>query len=220
MGNKPLGWHLLRFDATVSPEMQATPLILRFDVYVEGLPILALRPEVELVSRDGAAPIGSSFTEEMVPSMAFASYAREDRRVVLGRIRSLQIFTGIDVFLDCLSIRPGEQWKEALRHEIERRDLFWLFWSRAAMASKWVDWEWRTAVAPKSLSCIQPHPLEPVEEAPPPEELADLQFGAFYETYLAATKEAWLPRRFRRLKKLVTSKLGALRPGRPLHSSE
>src|SRR5207248_4014115 len=98
--------------------------------------------------------------ETTAPKTAFASYTAADRREVLGRIRSLQIFTGIDVFLDNLSIRPGEMWKPVLDTEIRNRDIFWLFWSRDAKESPWVDWEWRTALTAKSLAGIQPHPLE------------------------------------------------------------
>jgi len=107
-----------------------------------------------------------------------------DRREVMARVQSLRIATKMDVFLDCLSIRPGEKWKETLREEISRRDVFWLFWSRHALSSEWVDWEWRTALAEKTLDGIQPHPLEPADLAPPPPELADLQFGSLYEQML------------------------------------
>jgi TIR domain len=48
------------------------------------------------------------------------------------------------VFLDCLSLRPGEKWKDKLRDEIKGREIFWLFWSRSAMKSEWVKWEWQT----------------------------------------------------------------------------
>jgi hypothetical protein len=126
------------------------------------------------------------------PKSAFASYVTSDRREVLSRIRSLQIFTGIDVFLDCLSIRPGEQWKPKLQDEIRNRDIFWLFWSRGAMKSQWVEWEWRTALATKSIARIQPHPLEPSELAPAPKELSDLQFGALYEWYIVHLRQSWL----------------------------
>src|SRR5205085_1778920 len=104
----------------------------------------------------------------------FASYSSVDRDQVLGRIRSLQIVTDIDVFVDCLSLRPGEEWKPQLHEEMHKRDIFWLFWSRSAMASEFVEWEWHTAYAKKGKKFIQPHPLEPTDLAPPPKELKDL----------------------------------------------
>jgi hypothetical protein len=193
-------WQVLRFDATVHTGFVGRAIVLRFDIAVEGLPLLALRPELRLLEdplREEARTV--SFVEARAPRSAFASYARGDRREVLGRVRSLQIFTGIDVFLDCLSIRPGEQWKPKLSSEISARDVFWLFWSRTARASKWVDWEWRTALQTKSLGGIQPHPLEPIELAPPPEELSALEFGSMYEWYLVALRQSWFSRRLRRL---------------------
>ena len=129
----------------------------------------------------------------------FSAVSKKDRRDVLGRVRSLQIFTGIDVFLDCLSMRPGEEWKGKLKKEIHKRDVFWLFWSRSAMASEWVEWEWRTALAEKSLAKIQPHPLEPSELAPPPKELSSLQFGAMYEWYVSQLHGPPITRVFRPL---------------------
>jgi hypothetical protein len=202
-------WRVLRFDAIVLHEVEVKTLILGFRIAVEGLPIIELRPEIELLKqgRDPKVTPRFSFVEEMAPNSAFASYARADRREVLGRVRSLQIFTGIDVFLDCLSIRPGEQWKPALSGEICKRDIFWLFWSRSARDSQWVDWEWRTALAAKSLMGIQPHPLEPAELAPPPNELSQLQFGAMYEWYLSELRESWLTRRCRTLWRRVRSVL-------------
>lgn len=153
-------WCVLRFDATVPVDIEVNTIILRFDVAVEGLPIIAIRPElaVSRKEKENKRTTSVSVIEQPAPRSAFASYAKKDRRDVLGRVRSLQIFTGIDVFLDCLSIRPGEEWKSKLKSEIHERDIFWLFWSRSAMASEWVDWEWRTALAEKSLAEIQPHP--------------------------------------------------------------
>ena len=141
--------------------------------------------------------------ETKAPETAFASYASHDRRDVIGRIRSLQIFTGIDVFLDCLSIRPGEKWKEQIRREISRRDIFWLFWSRHAKESQWVEWEWRTALHEKSIHGIQPHPIDPPDIAPPPAALADLQFGSIYETYINQLKGRWFNRRGVKIRKIL-----------------
>jgi TIR domain len=204
-------WQILRFDATVRATAVGRVIVLRFDIAVEGLPLLALRPELTLLDD----PLGEkaktvSFVEARAPRSAFASYARGDRREVLGRVRSLQIFTGIDVFLDCLSIRPGEQWKPKLNSEISARDVFWLFWSRTARASEWVDWEWRTALQVKSLGGIQPHPLEPIELAPPPEELSALEFGSMYEWYLVTLRQSWFSRRLRRLWHIWLSLWGTL----------
>ncbi len=192
---------VLRFDARIPADVELNTIILRFDVAVEGLPIIALRPEITVSRKENENKkiTGTSVIEieKAAPRSAFASYAKKDRRDVLSRVRSLQIFTGIDVFLDCLSIRPGEKWKSKVRNEIHDREVFWLFWSRSAMVSEWVDWEWRTALAKKSLTGIQPHPLEPSELAPPPQELSSLQFGSIYEWYISQLRESPIKRFFR-----------------------
>lgn len=163
-------YKVLRFDVVVPAGRDPGTVVLKLDVLIAGLVVARLRPEIE------------TMTATRAPRTAFASYATADRRDVMARVRSLQIATRMDVFLDCLSIRPGEQWKETLRQEIRRRDVFWLFWSRQAARSVWVDWEWRTALAEKKG--IQPHPLEPADIAPAPPELADMQFGGLYEQSL------------------------------------
>jgi hypothetical protein len=111
------------------------------------------------------------------PRTAFASFSSMDRDRVLDRVASLKLAAGLDVFMDCLSLKPGEEYKKALRDEIKRRDVFLLFWSQHARRSEWVEWEWRTALRHKKREAIQPHPLESMDLAPPPKELEMLHFG-------------------------------------------
>jgi hypothetical protein len=184
-------YKILRYDITVLDNISDNRLILKFDVFVEGLLIISLRPETKVQRNANTNATPLSRVETPAPRTAFASYVKTDRREVLGRIRSVQIATGMDVFLDCLSIQPGEQWKPKLREEIASRNIFWLFWSRDAMKSEWVDWEWRTALASKSIAGIQPHPLEPADLAPAPKELSELQFGAMYEWYILHLRKSW-----------------------------
>jgi hypothetical protein len=87
---------------------------------------------------------------------------------------------GIEVFVDCLSLHPGDEWKPKLETEIHERELFLLFWSIHAKTSAWVTWEWKTALRHKGISGIDPHPLDPVSQAEPPKELMSLNFGDPY----------------------------------------
>ena len=195
-------WEILRFDVRVPDDSPAASAILAFDVVVDGFVVQAIRPEVEVVS--AAADRGHmSTTGVPAPRTAFASYSRRDRARVMERVRSLQIHTGMDVFLDCLSIHPGEPWKQTVAAEIRKREVFWLFWSRSAMRSMWVEWEWRTALRERALPAIRPHPLEPADIAPPPPELSELQFGGAYEYYLMALRSSWLRLAWRRLRDAV-----------------
>ena len=112
-------------------------------------------------------------------STGFASYAAKDRSRVLDRIAELE-HSGFDVFTDCLDLKPGEDWKPRLEEEIKRRERFYLFWSANAKKSKWVRWEWKTALKERGLLGIDPHPLDPVSEAKPPRELKSLNFEDAY----------------------------------------
>jgi hypothetical protein len=105
---------------------------------------------------------------------AFASYAHEDRDAMLARIQGIQKGApDLDIFLDVASLRSGEHWQERLNSEIVRRDVFYLFWSAAASRSEWVNWEWRCALRERGIDFIDPCPLEPPDQIPPPRELAD-----------------------------------------------
>jgi hypothetical protein len=90
--------------------------------------------------------------------------------------------------MDCLSLQPNELWRARLAREIPARDVFMLFWSRAAARSRWVAWEWRLALKKKGLDAIQAHPLDPWPKAPLPRELSALHMG----DALMAVREAAL----------------------------
>jgi hypothetical protein len=102
---------------------------------------------------------------------AFASYASSDRLEVLHWKRHVQS-VGVDAFVDVVSLRPGDDWSERLWTEIEQRDLFCLFWSKAASESHWVTEEWKAALKSKGCEYIQPIPLVDVRQVPPPDPLS------------------------------------------------
>lgn len=106
---------------------------------------------------------------------AFASYASADRDRVLDRVASIRINSGLDVFVDCLSLCPSDLWKPRLEREIKSRDVFLLFWSKQAASSRWVEWEWQTALRERGRAAIQIHPLE--LGPTPPDLLQDIHFG-------------------------------------------
>jgi hypothetical protein len=112
--------------------------------------------------------------EGRLPSSAFASYASKDASTVSQRLSTLQRWSpNLDIFQDCLDLRPNAAFQPQLEAQIRARDVFLLFWSRNAAASPWVRWEYHTACETKDLSAILPMPLEDPELAPPPAELAD-----------------------------------------------
>jgi hypothetical protein len=174
---------LLDFDARVSSVADKGVTIVKFDVFIEGIRVAKLRMDL---------PITDAVSDEM-PRMVkarsvrslFASYSSKDRQRVLDRIASIRISAGFDIFMDCLSIRPGEEWKPRIAMEIRSRDQFLLFWSHHAAESEWVSWEWKTALVEKGRQGMQIHPLE--NNALPPAELADLHFG---DVFMAIRKDS------------------------------
>ena len=169
--------NLVEFEAFVSANAPTQKTVLKIDVIIGGFVIAKLRLDLEINARLFSNRVIGFKTQPAFT--AFASYASKDRLRVLDRIAEIQRI-GVDVFLDCLSLHPGERWKPILEKEIKDRELFLLFWSKNAQKSRWVTWEWRTALKTKGLSGIDPHPLDPVTDAAPPRELSDLHFGDQY----------------------------------------
>lgn len=177
---QPFTWNggrsLLDFDVTVAEDAEQGLIPLKFDVLIEGIVVARLRLELEITARPKKKGHATATVEPA--RTAFASYSSADRERVLDRVAAVRIAAGLDIFLDCLDLRPGEQWKPELDDEIRKRDIFLLFWSEHAKESEWVAWEWRTALQDKGKENMQIHPLEP--DIKPPEELADLHFGDVY----------------------------------------
>ena len=116
--------------------------------------------------------------EKCVFRSAFISYASEDREQVANRIQGIELAAPhLDLFFDVKDLNRGEHWEPRLYQEIEKRDLFYLFWSKNAAASPWVAKELQHAIAHKGLDRIEPVPLETPEECPPPEQLRDRHFN-------------------------------------------
>jgi hypothetical protein len=123
---------------------------------------------------------------------AFASYASADRDEVLRRVQGLTA-AGLDVFLDVLSLRAGDDWEQSLMENIRAKDIFYLFWSMAASRSEWVDKEWRRALDEKGIDFIHPIPLVDPRLVPPPPELASRHFNDAILLYLEARQRAGPP---------------------------
>jgi predicted component of type VI protein secretion system len=109
---------------------------------------------------------------------AFASYASDDRDAVLGRIQGIhKVVPEMEIFLDVVSLRSGQNWEQELWRVIPASDIFYLFWSTHARKSEWVEKEWRCALRERGIEFIDPIPLESPAESPPPPELSSLHFN-------------------------------------------
>jgi TIR domain len=119
-------------------------------VYVSNLEIAKIHFAVEM--GDKTSKQGRLRAQEKLHRTAFASYANEDRDAVLARIQGIQkAAPHLDVFLDVLKLRSGEDWEKRLWKEIPATDIFYLFWSEDASHSDWVEKEWRCALKTRGL---------------------------------------------------------------------
>jgi hypothetical protein len=177
---QPFEWlgevQALDFSVKVAHAAPPGDVVLRFDVSIAGFLVAALC----LTLRIGitARPAVLASTTASAARTAFASYASPDRALVTHMVGAIERSAGIAVYQDCLDLKPGEAWKEGLNREILSRDLFLLFWSRSAAESKWVEWEWKTALRDKGTPAMQVHPLQPGVE--PPDALRHLHWSSVH----------------------------------------
>jgi hypothetical protein len=145
-------------------------------VYVEGLRIARIDFGVSIGR--GVSDVRLIPAQEKRCRKAFASYASADRDAVLARVQGiLKAAPQLDVFLDVLTLRSGDDWQKELWRVIPLSDVFYLFWSGNAAKSVWVEREWRCALESRGLDFIDPVPLISPEYVPPPPELSSKHFN-------------------------------------------
>ncbi|MCX6578629.1 MAG: toll/interleukin-1 receptor domain-containing protein [Candidatus Aminicenantes bacterium] len=122
------------------------------------------------------SPLSWLVANKKFPRSAFASYSTKDWEQVKERVAALNPF--MDVFVDCLDLKEGQEWEEAIKIELDMRDTFLLFWSEAARDSKWVRTEWEYVLEKRGIEYITPNSLVSPHVCPPPKELESLHFGS------------------------------------------
>jgi hypothetical protein len=163
----------------VGPEARDSACSGTVLVTIDNMPVAQIPISFSVLSN--VSDITSEFrtvSARMIQDV-FGSYAHEDTDVVV-RFRAAYRALGIRLFIDTLDIDGGQPWRHYLRQQIERSDLFQLFWSGASSASTAVEDEWQHALTvaatrPSGTIFIRPvfwsQPLPP-----PPKALADLHF--------------------------------------------
>jgi hypothetical protein len=137
-------------------------------IHGDHVPIAVLHFEITTGAlAEKVVPLPSQ--ERRIKSI-FASYASEDRLDVLRWTQGAETL-GVDVFVDVLTLRAGTNWAVELFQQVPAKDLFCLFWSKAASESVWVEREWRCALAARGVDYIHPVPLVDPRSVPPPKEL-------------------------------------------------
>jgi TIR domain len=140
----------------------------------EVVPVAILHFQVTVAKL--SSPVSPLESEERTIRSIFASYASEDRAEVLQWARGAEA-VGVDVFIDAVASRSGADWQKELFRQVPSRDLFSLFWSKPASRSRWVEMEWRCALAVRGLDYIHPVALADPRMVPPPQELAAKHFN-------------------------------------------
>jgi hypothetical protein len=100
---------------------------------------------------------------------------------------------GLEVFQDLLALEPGERWERALYRNIDKADLFLLYWSSQAAASDWVIKEAEYALARQDNGAdiqIMPVLLEGPPAPPAPQSLNALHFNDPIRYIIAAQAAA------------------------------
>jgi hypothetical protein len=130
----------------------------------------------DAASRPASEPLGD---HAKLYKYAFVSYASKDREEVLKRVQMLEVLK-TKFFQDILSLEPGDRWEKKLYENIDRCDLFLLFWSQAAKDSQWVLKEAEYALAHQQKNPGSEPDLVPVvleQNVPPPENLSAFHFN-------------------------------------------
>jgi HEAT repeat protein len=170
-----------QFEVTVPAAAPGTEAIGRVRFAVAGVPAGTIRFKVALAASGTLERAALPEVEAVRYRRAFVSYSSQDRAEVLRRVQAFRI-AGLSVFQDILDLEPGERWARALYREIDKCDVFLLFWSRAAAASEWVAREIAYALKVKAGNddrppAIQPVPIEGPPPPPAPETLRHLHFN-------------------------------------------
>jgi cell division protein FtsZ len=156
-------------------------------IFVHGLQIAFIGFEILIDDIESSIKSAPFVTKQY--KTAFVSYASPDKDKVLARIQGIQkIAPNIEIKMDIKDIRSGDNWKKKLREFIELCDIFYLFWSKNAKESFWVNKEWRCAYNLKGVDFIDPVPLEPPTEIDPPKELAEKHFNDWVLAYMSSSK--------------------------------
>ncbi len=136
-----------QFTVTAPKHLAGKTVHPRVLVLVDSVPVGSLTFTLKVTARKPKAREAELRGDQgRRYNYAFLSYASPDRAEVIKRAQGLKV-GGTNFFSDLLSLDPGERWERRLYEEIDRCDVFYLFWSSQAKASKWVMKELDPALA-------------------------------------------------------------------------
>jgi len=161
------------FSVTVNENAASGDKKGHASVYCGGVELTRVRFTLKVSIAEGTAERTSASAR--VYDKAFASYDHRNSIEVLKRIEGLQHnCPKLKIFLDeADAVAGATRWATWLEEEILTSDVLYLFWSKEAATSEWVNKEWRFGFDRKGLEFIDPFPLD---ATPFPHELGALQF--------------------------------------------
>ncbi len=174
----------IQFGVTVPEGCKPGSLIGTVTLSENSIPIGHLKFKFKVAGEAAAsvpAPVAEPAGSLVRYRQAFISYASADRPEVLKRVQMLNL-AKIKFFQDLLTLEPGDSWEKLLYDYIDKSDVFFLFWSRAASESEWVKREIEYAIKAKTDEGeagpeIIPVIIEGPPPARPPAELSFLHFN-------------------------------------------
>lgn len=170
-GERQFEWNgrenLANFAVQVDGDAPTVSSQLCFHVFLGAVQVAFIPVGIKIAVRSSDS--ATTRMEVRAPSSAFASYSSKDAELVTRSLSTLTRWAPtLNIFQDCLDLKANEAFKPQLAKEIAAREVFLLFWSRNANASRWVLWEFETAQVKPGLNAILPMPLEDPAIAPPP----------------------------------------------------
>jgi hypothetical protein len=145
----------------------------------DGAPVgrITFQIEVVLDARDASEqPAGK---EARHYHACFCSYSSLDRAEMLKRAQGIRA-TGLETFIDVLTLRPGDMWNPKIFKAIDESDLFVVIWSTNARDSEWVKKESQYALThymEHGSPDFVPIPVEGPPIASVPEDLQAYHFN-------------------------------------------
>jgi hypothetical protein len=175
------------FHLTIGRDFPGQTAPITIQAYKGGQPIGKLAFNLSIAA--GPQPPTSMVGDEArMYEQIFVSYASEDRPTVVRYTHAWTILRQ-RFFQDFISLDPGERWERRLFEEIDRSDLFLLFWSEAAKRSEFVRREAEHALALRERGHkidIVPVLIEGPPPPMPPPSLASLHFNDKYAYVVSA----------------------------------
>jgi hypothetical protein len=159
-------------------------------IIASGIPMTKLIFALTVAEQSPLSRPTPVLSTECAPKTAFASYSSRDRAEVLARVQGMQkVRPDLEIFVDVITLRAGQNWEEEIRRRVRADDVFFLFWSEYAASSKEVEKEWRLALEARGLDYIDPVPLSDPSEVKPPQELKALHFNDYYLAYIKLSRQ-------------------------------